>query len=71
MKFPLFSKKALAARDDPKAEIEKMLVQSFRMLGQLMSKLADVIEHKRLERQGYRGQERFLERVDPRAPPKS
>ena len=72
MKFPLFSKKggALASRNDPQAEMERLLAQAFRTLGQLMSKMADVIDHGRLERQGYRGQERFLERVDERAPEK-
>ena len=72
MKFPLFSKKdgPLVSRGDPQAELERVLAQSFRVLGSLMSKVADLIDHSRLERQGYKGQERFLERVDPAAPPK-
>lgn len=65
MKFPLFSRKRtiLAPQKDPQAEVERLLAQSFRVLGQLMSKMADAIDHGRLERQGYRGQEQFLERI--------
>ncbi len=72
MKFPLFSKKGgtLAPKNDPQAELERLLAHSFRVLGQLMSKMADVIDQGRLERQGYKGQERFLERVDSDTPPK-
>jgi hypothetical protein len=71
MKFPLFPRKngTLAPRRDAQAEMEKLLARSFRVLGHLMSQLADVIDHSRLEREGYSGQDRFLKRVDPKAPP--
>jgi hypothetical protein len=74
MKFPLFSKKksSLVARNDPQAELERLLAQSFRALGSLMSRMADLIDHDRLHRQGFKDQGRFLERVDgaPAEPPK-
>ena len=72
MKFPLFSKKtvALSPRSDPQAELERLMAQSFRVLGQLMSKMADALDQDRLERQGFRGQEKFLERVEDVSPPK-
>jgi hypothetical protein len=72
VKFPLFSKKpsVLARASDRQAELERLLAQSFRALGQLLSRMADVIDHDRLERQGYGEQERFLKRVDRDGPPK-
>jgi hypothetical protein len=72
VKFPLFWKKpSVLAKNDRKAELERLLAQSFRTMGQLMSRMADLLDHDRLERQGYGEQERFLERVDDQEPPKA
>jgi hypothetical protein len=73
VKFPLFSKKhsVLARTTDRQAELERLLAQSFRALGQLMSRMADLIDHDRLQRKGYGEQERFLERIDRDRPPKA
>jgi hypothetical protein len=70
MKFPLFrrdtSKQAQLAAQE---QIEKLLAESFRMLGQLFVKTAELIEAQRLERSGFGEQERFLERVDDKKSP--
>lgn len=68
MKFPMIfrresSKAAVRARQE---QAEKVLAEALRTLGQVFSKLADVVEAQRLQRQGYAEQERFLERLDSR-----
>jgi hypothetical protein len=66
MKFPLiFSRKkdTVAARARQE-NLEKAISDSLRMLGQMCTKLADVVEAQRLSRAGYKEQERFLERTD-------
>jgi len=45
-------------------QAERLLVETFRTLSSLCSRLADVVESQRLTRAGYRGQGRFLERLD-------
>jgi hypothetical protein len=70
MKFPLFKRDGskqvqLAAQE----QIEKLLAESFRALGHLFTKTAELIEAQRLERTGYGEQERFLERVEGKEPP--
>jgi hypothetical protein len=49
---------------------EKLIVESFRLLGQLCEKLADLVEAQRLERAGHGEQGQFLERTDTQAPNK-
>ena len=71
MKFPaLFGKdksiEAIKAQD----QAEKLLVESFRMLSGLCTKLADFIEAQRLARSGYERQGKYLERLDLQEPPK-
>ena len=44
------------------------LVETFRTLGTLCTRLADMVESQRLTRAGYRDQGRFLERLDRSAP---
>jgi hypothetical protein len=39
-------------------------VETFRTLGTLCTRLADMVESQRLTRAGYRDQGRFLERLD-------
>lgn len=50
----------LAAQD----RAERLVVESFRLLSQLCSKVADLIETQRLQRQGFEPQGKWLERVD-------
>ena len=70
MKFPLFrrdtSKPAQLAAQE---QIEKLLAESFRALGQLFTKTAELIEAQRLERRGLGEQDPFLERVEDKQPP--
>jgi len=50
-------------------QAERLLVETFRTLGTLCTRLADMVESQRLTRAGYQGQGRFLERLDRAAPP--
>ena len=50
-------------------QAERLLVETFRTLGTLCTRLADMVEKERLTRAGYRDQGRFLERLDRRGPP--
>jgi len=50
-------------------QAERLLVETFRTLGSLCTRLADLVEAQRLTRAGYRGQGQFLERLDRGAPP--
>ncbi|SEK29150.1 hypothetical protein SAMN05444354_101203 [Stigmatella aurantiaca] len=74
MKLPLLFRrdKALRPGEEPQAQMEKLLAESLRTLGQVCAKVADLIEAQRLERQGYSQQNHFLRRVDqePASPPK-
>ena len=51
-------------RPDAQDQVEKLMAESLRMLGQVCAKVADLIEAQRLERQGYADQQRYLRRVD-------
>ena len=66
MKWPLpFRRdKTILKRPDAKDQVEKILADSLRALGQICAKVADVIEAQRLERQGYSQQQDFLKRLD-------
>ncbi|XXF79418.1 hypothetical protein P2318_06610 [Myxococcaceae bacterium GXIMD 01537] len=70
MKLPLlFRRDRTLAKADAQDHAEKVLAESLRMLGQVCSKVADLIEAQRLERQGFSQQNHFLRRTDePRAP---
>jgi len=72
MKFPALFRKdpGTLAPPDAQDRAEKLLADSFRLLGQVCGKLADLIETQRLQRNGYEKQERFLERLDKAADPK-
>jgi hypothetical protein len=52
--------RALGAQD----QAERLLVESFRFLSQLCSRVADLIETQRLERRGFDPQGKWLERLD-------
>jgi hypothetical protein len=71
MRFPeLFKReKSPAAARDAQDKAEKILAESFRLLSQVCSKLADVIETQRLQRSGYAPQEKYLERLDEKGQP--
>ena len=45
-------------------QAERLLVETFRTLSTLCSRLADLVESQRLNRAGYDRQDRFLERLD-------
>jgi len=52
-------------------QAERLLAETFRTLGSLCTRLADMVEAQRLTRAGYDRQGRFLERLDrgPRQQP--
>jgi hypothetical protein len=43
---------------------ERLLAESFRLLAQLCSKMADMVEAQRLQRSGFETQDKFLKRTD-------
>ncbi len=45
-------------------QAERLLVETFRTLSTLCTRVADMVETQRLTRAGYRDQGRFLERLD-------
>ena len=45
-------------------QAERLVVETFRTLSTLCSRLADLVESQRLNRAGYDRQDRFLERLD-------
>ena len=66
MKFPLiFSRERSSVAARARQEhLEKALSDGLRLMGQMCTKLANVVEAQRLARAGYQEQERFLERTD-------
>ena len=66
MKFPLLFKRERSkeAQLEAQAELEKVVAESFRVLGNLFTRAAELIEAQRLQKQGCERQERFLERLD-------
>ncbi len=71
MKLPLLFRRdrTVIKRADAQDQVEKMLAESLRVLGQVCSKVADIIETQRLERAGY-SQNTYLRRLD-NPPPSS
>ena len=68
MKFPSLLRpvreRLLAPLGQPD-QAERLLAETFRTLGSLCTRLADLVESQRLTRAGYDRQDRFLERLDP------
>jgi hypothetical protein len=66
MRLPLLFRRdrTILKRPDAQDQVEKLLAGSLRALGQVCSKVADLIETQRLARQGYSQQQDFLRRVD-------
>lgn len=65
MKLPLLFRRdrTIIKRADAQDQAEKVLAESLRLLGQVCSKVADLIETQRLERAGY-SQNTYLRRLD-------
>jgi hypothetical protein len=66
MKLPLLFRRdrSIVKRPDAQDQVEKVLADSLRTLGQVCAKVADLIEAQRLQRQGYSQQNDFLRRLD-------
>lgn len=52
------------AKNTAQDHAEKLLAESFRMLSDVCTKMADYVEAQRLARQGYEAQGKFLERLE-------
>jgi hypothetical protein len=71
MKLPLFHRSQRhIQRAQAQDRLEKLLVESLRLLGQTCAKVADLLESQRLERQGY-SHGTFLRRTDLQQEPKA
>jgi hypothetical protein len=67
MAFSLFRKENNAAAQRERRErLERRVAEGFRQLALVFQKAAEVVEARRLERNGYESQEKFLERTDRR-----
>lgn len=64
MKLPDLRRREKTSAIDAQDRAEKVLAQGFRLLSRLCSKMADFIETQRLQRQGYKPQGEWLERLD-------
>jgi uncharacterized protein (DUF1778 family) len=56
--------RTIIKRADAQDQAEKILAESLRMLSQVCSKVADLIETQRLERAGYAQKDAYLHRLD-------
>ena len=63
---PFRKENSSAARLEREEQLQKAVSEGLRTLGLMLSRAADFIEKKRLERQGYDKQGRFLERTPRR-----
>jgi hypothetical protein len=52
-----------AARRERVEQVERAMVDGFRALADVLRRAADLLEQRRLSRQGYAEQDRYLERV--------
>ncbi|MCI0573874.1 MAG: hypothetical protein L0Y66_24320 [Myxococcaceae bacterium] len=70
MRLPLVSRRSKTAvvGQDAQGRAEKLLADSLRLLSRVCLKAADVLEAKRLQRQGADRQGKFLERLDRARP---
>lgn len=65
MKFPLFKRdNSKQAQLEAQEHFERLVAESFRTLGQLFTKAAELVEAQRLQRAGYEKQDQFLKRLD-------
>lgn len=72
MKWPLLFRRdrTIIQRTDARDQTERILAESLRMMGQVCTKVADLIEAQRLQRAGY-ANNTLLHRVDtPASEPK-
>ena len=52
-----------AAARERQEQVERAVTDGLRTLSSVLKQLADVVEQRRLQRQGYQQQDRTLERV--------
>lgn len=66
MRLPLLFRRenSDAARREREDAMERLVTEGLRTLADLLKKLADQVEQRRLSRSGYRPAERFLERSE-------
>ena len=66
MKLPLLFRRdrTVIKRADAQDQAEKILAESLRVLSQVCTKVADLIEAQRLERAGYSQNNSYLRRLD-------
>lgn len=66
MKFPLLFRRERSreAQLEAQAELERVLAEGLRVMGNLFTRAAELVEAQRLQRQGFERQERYLERLD-------
>ena len=64
MKLPDLLRREKRSSLQAQDRAEKMLAESFRLLSRLCTKMAEFIETQRLQRQGYKPQGEWLQRVD-------
>jgi hypothetical protein len=63
--FSLFRRETNeVARRERLEQLERRVVDSFRQLSSILAKAAEVIEARRLQRNGYERPETFLERAE-------
>jgi hypothetical protein len=64
MRLPLLFRRenTSAAQREREEAVEKLVTDGLRTLSDLLKKMADAVEQRRLSRSGYANQERFLER---------
>jgi hypothetical protein len=65
MKLPLPFRRKNGIQQRPSRDLlEERLAEGLRMLAQVCSKMAELLEAQRLSRKGFSAQGKFLERLD-------
>jgi hypothetical protein len=68
--LPIFRRdRSIVRGGDTQDRAEKLLADSFRMLGEVCQKMAEFIEMQRLQRSGYASQDPLLKRLDTHGAP--
>ncbi len=66
LRLPFRKENSSVAQREREEQLQKALAEGLRTLGLMLQRAADFVEKKRLERQGYDKQGRFLERTPRR-----
>ena len=66
LRLPFRKENSSAAQREREEQLQKAVADGLRTLGLMFQRAADFIEKKRLEKQGYDKQGRFLERTPRR-----